>query len=82
MPFGTNMSPVETYQKDICTVTANITGLPALSAPCGYDGANLPIGMQLIGKPFCEADILNAFYLFEKETDGAFLTNLEMGYRL
>lgn len=76
---GADMSPVETYLTDICTVTANITGLPAISVPCGYDDAKLPIGMQFIGKAFREADILNASYLFEKETGGEFLSKLEMG---
>ena len=50
--------PIETYMTDICTVPANIAGLPAISVPCGMDGA-LPVGTQLIGNRFCEGTILN-----------------------
>lgn len=58
--------PVETYQTDICTVPVNIAGLPAVSVPCGFDSAGLPIGMQLIGNKFEEAKILNAANAYEK----------------
>jgi aspartyl-tRNA(Asn)/glutamyl-tRNA(Gln) amidotransferase subunit A len=46
------VDPIEIYMMDICTVPANIAGLPAVSVPCGFDENNLPIGMQLIGNNF------------------------------
>jgi aspartyl-tRNA(Asn)/glutamyl-tRNA(Gln) amidotransferase subunit A len=53
---------------DICTVPANIAGLPAVSVPCGFDKNNMPIGMQLIGNSFEDYKVLNAAYQFEKLT--------------
>ena len=55
------------YLADICTVSINIAGLPAISIPCGVDKGNMPIGMQLIGNRFEEGKILNAAYAFEQE---------------
>ena len=59
-------NPLEMYLADICTVSVNIAGLPAISIPCGVDSKNMPIGMQLIGNNFAEETILNAAYAFEK----------------
>lgn len=59
-------NPVEMYSADICTVIANIAGLPAISTPCGYDGNGLPIGMSLVGKAFDEQTIISAANEFEK----------------
>lgn len=59
-------NPLEMYMADICTVSVNIGGLPAIVLPCGYDAAGLPIGIQIIGKPFGEAQVLNAAYALEK----------------
>lgn len=58
--------PLQMYMADICTVSVNIGGLPAVVLPCGYDENGLPIGLQIIGKPFGEAQILNAAYALEK----------------
>ncbi len=58
--------PVQMYAADICTVSINIAGLPALSMPCGLDKNGLPIGLQLIGKPMGDGDILKAGYAFEQ----------------
>ena len=58
--------PLQMYMADICTVSVNIAGLPAIVLPCGYDENGLPIGLQIIGKPFGEAAILNAAYALEK----------------
>ncbi|MBE7036935.1 MAG: Asp-tRNA(Asn)/Glu-tRNA(Gln) amidotransferase subunit GatA [Ruminococcaceae bacterium] len=58
--------PLQMYMADICTVSVNIGGLPAVVLPCGYDENGLPIGLQIIGKPFGEAAILNAAYALEK----------------
>ena len=59
-------NPLEMYLADICTVSINIAGLPAISIPCGKDTEGMPIGMQLIGKRFDEQAILNAAYTFEQ----------------
>lgn len=58
--------PVETYQTDICTVPVNIAGLPAVSVPCGFNANGMPIGMQIIGKGFGEAQILNVAYKYQQ----------------
>ena len=62
-------NPLEMYLSDICTVSVNIAGVPAISIPCGVDSQGLPIGMQLIGKTFGEETILNAAYTFEQATE-------------
>ena len=59
-------NPLEMYLADICTVSVNIAGLPAISIPCGFDKEGLPIGMQLIGNKFKEETILNVAYQFEQ----------------
>ncbi|HEY1746616.1 MAG TPA: amidase family protein, partial [Xanthobacteraceae bacterium] len=46
--------PIEMYLNDIFTVTVNMAGLPGISVPSGLDGQGLPLGLQLIGKPFAE----------------------------
>ncbi|MDR0859337.1 MAG: Asp-tRNA(Asn)/Glu-tRNA(Gln) amidotransferase subunit GatA [Oscillospiraceae bacterium] len=81
LKIGAGLSPVETYLTDICTVTVNITGLPALSVPCGLSGG-LPIGMQLIGSPWSDLQLLNAAKSFERATDCAYLTKLAGGVTL
>lgn len=58
--------PLQMYMGDICTVSVNIAGLPALVQPCGYDAEKLPIGMQLIGPRFGEQKLVNAGLAFEK----------------
>ena len=60
-------NPLEMYLADICTVSVNIAGVPAISIPCGVDSNGLPIGMQLIGNKFEEEKILNAAYTFEQK---------------
>ncbi len=57
--------PLKMYATDICTVTVNIAGLPALSVPCGCDSKGLPVGLQLIGGKFTEQRLLNAAYTYE-----------------
>ena len=59
-------NPLEMYLSDICTVSVNIAGVPAISIPCGVNSENMPIGMQLIGNKFCEEKILNVAYVFEQ----------------
>ena len=62
--------PVKMYMADICTVTVNIAGLPAISTTCGYDRDGMPIGMSIVGKAFDEARIIAAADAFEKEFSG------------
>ena len=62
-------NPLEMYLADICTVSINIAGLPAISIPCGVNSDGMPVGMQLIGNRFCEETILNAAYTYEQATN-------------
>ncbi len=60
--------PLQMYLSDVCTLPINIAGLPAISIPAGFaDG--LPIGMQIIGKPFSEETILKIAYAFQQATE-------------
>jgi aspartyl-tRNA(Asn)/glutamyl-tRNA(Gln) amidotransferase subunit A len=61
--------PLQMYLCDIFTIPVNLAGTCALSLPCGFSRQGLPIGLQLIGAPFAEADILRAAYAFEQATD-------------
>ena len=61
--------PVSMYLNDIFTVPVNLAGLPAISVPAGYDKKNLPLGLQLIGKPFDEQTILNLSLAIEKRAN-------------
>ena len=58
---------------DTFTASVNMAGLPAVSVPCGFNLAGLPIGMQLIGKRFAEPTILNAAHRFERATDAVYV---------
>ena len=58
--------PVSMYLNDIFTVPVNLSGLPAISVPAGYDENNLPLGLQIIGKAFDEQTILNLSLAIEK----------------
>ncbi len=60
--------PLEMYLADICTVTANLVGIPAISIPGGFD-RGMPIGIQLLGPAFREEILLRAAYGFEQTTD-------------
>ena len=60
-------NPMEMYLADICTVSVNIAGIPAISIPCGVDNQGMPIGMQLIGDKFKEEILFNAAYTFEQK---------------
>ena len=61
-------NPLEMYLADLCTVSVNIAGLPGISIPCGVDSLGMPIGLQLIGKPFAEETLIQAAYTYEQET--------------
>ena len=58
--------PVKMYLNDIFTVTVNMAGLPGISVPAGKDGAGLPLGLQLIGKPFDEETLFAAGRVLER----------------
>lgn len=58
--------PVQMYQADICTVTVNIAGLPAVSTPCGYNAEGMPIGLSIIGKKFDEQTVLQVSDAYEQ----------------
>ncbi|RLG93729.1 Asp-tRNA(Asn)/Glu-tRNA(Gln) amidotransferase GatCAB subunit A [Candidatus Bathyarchaeota archaeon] len=60
--------PLKLYMCDILTVPANLTGCPAISIPCGFKNG-LPVGMQIIGRPFDEDTILKVAYAFEQSTN-------------
>ena len=68
--------PLKMYATDICTVTVNIAGLPAISVPCAYDDKGLPVGLQLIGNRFTEQTLLNAAYGYENILGGFKKPNL------
>ena len=57
--------PVQMYLNDVFTVTVNLAGLPGISVPAGVDAQGLPLGLQLIGKPWDEAGLLNLAYALE-----------------
>ena len=61
--------PLTMYLSDIFTISANLAGIPGISVPCGFSSGGLPIGLQLLGPPFGEAEILQAAYAFEQATD-------------
>jgi aspartyl-tRNA(Asn)/glutamyl-tRNA(Gln) amidotransferase subunit A len=60
--------PLQMYLSDIFTIPVNLAGTCGMSVPCGFSAAGLPIGLQLIGKPFGEAELLRAGYAFEQAT--------------
>ena len=57
--------PVEMYLNDVFTVTVNMAGLPGIAVPAGVDAKGLPLGLQLIGRPWQEGDLLNTAYALE-----------------
>jgi aspartyl-tRNA(Asn)/glutamyl-tRNA(Gln) amidotransferase subunit A len=72
--------PMQMYLADICTLPVNIAGIPAVSVPAGFaedsstspgsaSGQGLPIGMQIMGKPFSEGTLLRIAFAFEQATD-------------
>ncbi len=61
-----NASPVEMYLNDVFTVTVNLAGLPGIAVPVGLDAQGLPLGLQLIGRPWDEAGLLNHAHVLER----------------
>ena len=60
--------PMQMYLSDVCTLPINIAGIPAISIPAGFAN-NLPIGMQIMGKPFSEETLLRIAFAYEQTTD-------------
>ncbi|MDR1433179.1 MAG: Asp-tRNA(Asn)/Glu-tRNA(Gln) amidotransferase subunit GatA [Puniceicoccales bacterium] len=61
--------PLQMYLADVYTIPVNLAGLCGLSVPCGFSESGLPVGMQIIGKPFHEHEILALGYEFERSHD-------------
>ncbi|MFH0948730.1 MAG: Asp-tRNA(Asn)/Glu-tRNA(Gln) amidotransferase subunit GatA [Elusimicrobiota bacterium] len=63
------LDPMQMYLSDIFTISCNLAGICGISLPCGFSSENLPIGLQLLGKPYDEKTILRASHNFQKHTD-------------
>jgi len=66
---GEKADPLAMYLCDVYTIGVNLAGLPGLSLPCGFSAGGLPIGLQLIGQPFREADLLAIAHAYEQSHD-------------
>jgi aspartyl-tRNA(Asn)/glutamyl-tRNA(Gln) amidotransferase subunit A len=60
--------PLKMYLSDIYTISVNLAGIPAISVPCGFTSTGLPLGLQILGKPFKEDTILKTAYAYEQST--------------
>jgi len=61
--------PLTMYLSDIYTIAANLAGVPAISIPCGFDGDELPVGLQILGPNFTESKLLRIARMFESKTN-------------
>jgi aspartyl-tRNA(Asn)/glutamyl-tRNA(Gln) amidotransferase subunit A len=61
--------PLQMYLSDVFTISVNLSGLPGLTLPCGFDRDGMPIGLQIIGRPLDEVGVLNAAYAYEQNTE-------------
>ena len=64
--LGAKADPLAMYLCDIYTIGVNLAGLPAISVPCGFTSEHLPIGLQLIGRPFEESSLLAIAHTYER----------------
>jgi len=62
-------NPLEMYMSDLCTIPANLAGLPAISIPTGLSKEKLPLGVQIMSKPLTDLSLLNFSEIIEKEVD-------------
>lgn len=60
--------PLQMYLSDIYTISVSLAGIPAISIPCGFSRAGLPIGLQIIGRAFEEETVLRAAHAYEQAT--------------
>ncbi|MBF0531768.1 MAG: Asp-tRNA(Asn)/Glu-tRNA(Gln) amidotransferase subunit GatA [Candidatus Omnitrophica bacterium] len=60
--------PLSMYLSDIYTISANLSGIPAISLPCGFSQAGLPIGLQIMAKPFAEETLFRVAFAYEQAT--------------
>ena len=61
--------PLQMYLSDIYTISCNLAGLCGISVPCGFSSGGLPIGLQLLGRPFGEGELLRVANAYEQSTD-------------
>ena len=61
--------PVSMYLADVFTVSANLAGLPGMSLPCGFSEAGMPMGLQVLGRPWDESTVLRAGRAYERGHD-------------
>ena len=61
--------PLQMYLSDIFTISVNLAGLPGLSLPCGFDADGLPIGLQIVGRPFEEERVFQTAHAYEQATE-------------
>lgn len=61
--------PLKMYLSDIFTISVNLAGVPAISVPCGFTSAGLPVGLQIMGRHFDEEAVLRAAYAYEQATE-------------
>ena len=69
-PLGSKVEdPVQMYLDDIFTIPAPLAGLPGLSIPCGFDARGLPVGLQIMGNHFSEAQMLGVAHRYQQASD-------------
>ncbi|MBI5542403.1 MAG: Asp-tRNA(Asn)/Glu-tRNA(Gln) amidotransferase subunit GatA, partial [Deltaproteobacteria bacterium] len=61
--------PLQMYLSDVYTISCNLASLPGLSIPCGFTSGGLPIGLQVLGRPFDESTLFRVGHSFEQATD-------------
>jgi len=65
---GEKEDPLSMYLNDVFTIPGNLSGIPGVSVPCGFNASGLPIGLQVLGRPLDEARVLRAAYAYEQAT--------------
>lgn len=61
--------PLQMYLSDIFTISINLAGIPGISVPCGFTGEGLPVGLQILGRPFDEERVIQVAYAYEQATE-------------